>query len=506
MSVAIEQGDMSAAELFREHAAFVARFLYRLGVPADAIQDTVQEVFLVVHQRGGYRKGPAKPTSYLAVIAAHAASVQRRKARARASRHDGSQPDDLSTQGAEQERALETRDDLRRLQLALDKLEPDLRATLILADGEDETCASIAEAMGVPVGTVYWRLNEARKKFQRAVSSVDAALSRPRAHQPGRKEASAPVLARGARALGAALGWMTPTWHGSDAEVLLRAAGRRMPIDYPVEEELQRHVEQLGRLAPPAPKSASSLSASSGALKLGLLVTAGAAVLAAAIHAWTPGSAAIAETRVREMRASALRSRDPMAEAPTTNARAEDSPSNSPARDGAAHARAPQGVESRRKSRERYDASADVLSVNTTGNGTRARRGTSGLARSAATNTTPERAAPEDDSSQEPAREAPAQASSPSTEGVAEAEALGRAERVLRKDPAQALSIARQVALHSRSAYLAEEREYIEVMALCGLAKRADAERAAKRFLAAYPQSVFSEPVKAARSGACDTP
>jgi hypothetical protein len=39
-----QAGELSAAELFREHAGFVARFLYRSGVPAQAIQDAVQDV------------------------------------------------------------------------------------------------------------------------------------------------------------------------------------------------------------------------------------------------------------------------------------------------------------------------------------------------------------------------------------------------------------------------------------------------------------------------------
>src|SRR3974390_555032 len=77
---------VSAEELFRRHAPFVARFLFRLGVRPDGIEDAVQEVFLVVHRQGGYRPGAAKPTSYAANLAVHAAEAYRRRERARGAR------------------------------------------------------------------------------------------------------------------------------------------------------------------------------------------------------------------------------------------------------------------------------------------------------------------------------------------------------------------------------------------------------------------------------------
>src|SRR5215475_4973609 len=81
MGSSAPSADLSTEELFRRFAPFVARFLYRLGVRSDGLDDLVQEVFLVVHRRGGYRAGPAKPTSYLATIAANAASAYRRRQR-----------------------------------------------------------------------------------------------------------------------------------------------------------------------------------------------------------------------------------------------------------------------------------------------------------------------------------------------------------------------------------------------------------------------------------------
>src|ERR1043166_4212655 len=59
----------NAASLFRAHAAFVASFLFRLGLEPNEIDDAVQEVFLIAHRQGGYQPGPAQPRTWLAAIA-----------------------------------------------------------------------------------------------------------------------------------------------------------------------------------------------------------------------------------------------------------------------------------------------------------------------------------------------------------------------------------------------------------------------------------------------------
>jgi Sigma-70 region 2 len=106
---------MTTEELFNSHAPFVARMLFRLGVPASELDDAVQEVFLVVHRLGGYAPGPATPTTFLAHVAFNAARSARRSERTRAARRDAA---DLETFA-----------------------EPELRTLLILVDLEGESCA-----------------------------------------------------------------------------------------------------------------------------------------------------------------------------------------------------------------------------------------------------------------------------------------------------------------------------------------------------------------------------
>lgn len=161
---------IAAAELFRRHARFVARFLVRYGVPLAEIDDVLQELFLRVHAAGGYRPGPAQPTSWLAAFAVRLASNHRRHQRTRAFVH--SDPDAVG--------AAATHDDdpavrvaldaaMRTLHGALQRIDPDARAAFILFELEGESCASIAAAQGVPIGTVHSRLHGARRRLREAL-------------------------------------------------------------------------------------------------------------------------------------------------------------------------------------------------------------------------------------------------------------------------------------------------------------------------------------------------
>jgi RNA polymerase sigma-70 factor (ECF subfamily) len=165
---------MSTDELFRRHAPFVARLLHRLGVPAREIDDVVQQVFVVVHKNGGYVHGPATPTSYLGAIAVKAASSARRRDGAQRSRHAEYSEELLASSGRDPVSLLEVRRELMQLQAALDEMDPDLRAVLVLTELEGETCASIAASQGIPVGTVYWRAHRARKQFRRIALRLSA--------------------------------------------------------------------------------------------------------------------------------------------------------------------------------------------------------------------------------------------------------------------------------------------------------------------------------------------
>jgi RNA polymerase sigma-70 factor (ECF subfamily) len=169
----IERGEAVNTEaLFRSHASFVARLLARLGVASDELDDAVQEIFLVVHRNGGYMPGPATPAGYLASIAVRVAASRRRRGRRSRERASTVAPDEMSSGACDPARSCEAREELGVVQDALDRLDPDLRTTLVLAELEGESCKDIAAMMRIPVGTVYWRLHRARKTFRTALGAA----------------------------------------------------------------------------------------------------------------------------------------------------------------------------------------------------------------------------------------------------------------------------------------------------------------------------------------------
>ena len=169
--------DLDATSLFRAHSTFVCSFIERLGIRAPTSHDLVQDVFLIVHRKGGYRAGAAKPRTWLAGIALGVVRNHRRRMQTRTrgavllhpdaqERHTG--PDSLC------ERA-DARRALSRVKRALDALDEDQRVVFMLYELEGQSTSAIAAGLGIATGTVYSRLHTARKAFRKAYDAQDHA-------------------------------------------------------------------------------------------------------------------------------------------------------------------------------------------------------------------------------------------------------------------------------------------------------------------------------------------
>jgi RNA polymerase sigma-70 factor (ECF subfamily) len=64
---------------------------------------------------------------------------------------------------------IEARDDLAR---ALEQLSTAKRTVLLMAEVEGMTCAEIADALGIPIGTVWTRLHHARREVLAMLEDV----------------------------------------------------------------------------------------------------------------------------------------------------------------------------------------------------------------------------------------------------------------------------------------------------------------------------------------------
>lgn len=162
----------SLRDIYAEEFSYVWHSLRRLGTHAADLEDAVHDVFVVVHRRlGDYDPGrPLRP--WLFGIVYRVASERRRRAGTPAVSGDGllAAPDGGPTAealvAAAQARAV--------VQRALQALPLDQRAVMIMHDLEGHSAPEVAEALGVPLNTVYSRLRLAREKFAATVRAAGA--------------------------------------------------------------------------------------------------------------------------------------------------------------------------------------------------------------------------------------------------------------------------------------------------------------------------------------------
>lgn len=131
----------------------------------DEAEDLTQEVFVKVYETlDQYREGDGAFSAWLSVVARHQAiDHYRRRRQERIRRVE--EPETVERAAAEEESPLadlEREDRVQILQRAVRALPSDLREPLILCDLQGLPYGEIAEALGLPLGTVKSRINRAR--------------------------------------------------------------------------------------------------------------------------------------------------------------------------------------------------------------------------------------------------------------------------------------------------------------------------------------------------------
>jgi RNA polymerase sigma-70 factor (ECF subfamily) len=181
VTTAVTAGERSFDRVYEDHVDFVWRSVRRLGVHEAAVEDVVQRVFLVVHQRlAGFEERSSLKT-WLFSIVFHAVREHRRSVR-RKSPHWLSQPTDpdgLADTATNPDEALEQAEASRVIDRLLESLEEDKRVVFVMAELEQLTAAEISQATGMEPKAVYSRLRAARVDFERAAARMrrDAATA-----------------------------------------------------------------------------------------------------------------------------------------------------------------------------------------------------------------------------------------------------------------------------------------------------------------------------------------
>jgi RNA polymerase sigma-70 factor (ECF subfamily) len=177
------QGDSAAfGELIDRHRTAVYRAARAaLGGHAEA-EDAAQDAFLAAYRRLGTFRGDASFKTWLLTIAWHQA-INRRRTLTRVLRrivggipaHAEEAPDAalamVAADGPSPEAAAALEELRRAARAAIRALTPKLRDALLLAQSGEYSYEEIAAMVNAPIGTIKWRVSEARRLVKRQLQA-----------------------------------------------------------------------------------------------------------------------------------------------------------------------------------------------------------------------------------------------------------------------------------------------------------------------------------------------
>ena len=172
-SCAYERTHGSAAldALYREESPRLLRSLARRTSSREEARDLVQEIFCRIARLGSERlQRVDRPQAYLSRMAANL--LRDRSKRASRQRQESHvSVDDVVLAGIDQQRLLESRDMLRRVEAAVLRLRPKTREIFMAHRIEGLSYAEIAERHGMTVKGV-------EKQMSKAIAALDRMLDR----------------------------------------------------------------------------------------------------------------------------------------------------------------------------------------------------------------------------------------------------------------------------------------------------------------------------------------
>lgn len=158
--------------VYREHFQFVWRSARRLGAQPAALDDVVQDVFLIVARRLPEFRGEASIRTWLFAITMRVVQVHRRSTSRHLRRVEAFAEAHADGAGTDPYARSDAADALLKL---LEQLDDDRRAVFVLAELEGMTAQEIAAGLGLNVNTVYSRLRAARLQLEKSLGAPEQA-------------------------------------------------------------------------------------------------------------------------------------------------------------------------------------------------------------------------------------------------------------------------------------------------------------------------------------------
>ena len=150
-------------ELYASYFGFVWRSLQRLGVQYASLEDATQDVFVVVHRRLSDLRAEASVKAFLFSIAFRVAQAYRRKVRRKGA--ESLDAELHASQASGPHELAVAAEALQVVERFVDSLDESKRVVFVLSELEQMSAPEIADALTIPVNTVYSRLRHARERF-----------------------------------------------------------------------------------------------------------------------------------------------------------------------------------------------------------------------------------------------------------------------------------------------------------------------------------------------------
>jgi RNA polymerase sigma-70 factor, ECF subfamily len=172
---AIDALDARLRAVVDQHYDALWRFIRRIGVAEEHVEDAAQQVLLVFAKRAAdVEEGAERP--FLFGTALRVASDLRRKGQRGREVADAEAMLRHADPAPDAEHQLGDKELRRSLDRILDALTPEHRAVFVLAELDELTMAEISRLLSIPAGTVASRLRRARELVEAGARELRAPL------------------------------------------------------------------------------------------------------------------------------------------------------------------------------------------------------------------------------------------------------------------------------------------------------------------------------------------
>lgn len=177
MSVArsgVADAELRFEDVYDAHFDYLWRSARAFGVPERAVDDVLQDLFVVVHRRLSEFEGRSSLRTWLTRILVRVVQEHRRRFRRREAWLTPLDDEQGHGSADTPHDSLARRQAARILEQILDGLDPDQRTVFVLAEMEELPASEIATIVDASVNTVHSRLRLARRHYERRLAQVRA--------------------------------------------------------------------------------------------------------------------------------------------------------------------------------------------------------------------------------------------------------------------------------------------------------------------------------------------